>query len=65
MKPLKTLKDLNTECLGDEENEELWIDVKQLKAEAIKWVNLSHFDGMEDGWEAFEKFFNITSEDLK
>ena len=62
MTKLKTLKDMGEdECgFGNEH-----IDRNELKAEAIKWVNV-HRDKMwnwtEDTWRSF---FNITEEDLK
>ena len=55
---LKTLKDFDD--LGD-----IILNIKNLKAEAVKWVHV-HRDGRwnwtEDTWR---DFFNITEEDLK
>jgi len=66
---LKTIEDLNEEfrknnipqrMSGDEFND-YWEE--QLRAEAIKWRK--HINPHTDVLEFIEKFFNITSEDLK
>jgi len=73
MKQLKTLKDFyNVDWDGEAGKNayyENWIRIKDLKAEAIKWVKAhgSEESGFASicnlgGWK---HFFNITEEDLK
>ncbi len=57
-KELKTLKDLEYKTGSSNQPN---IVSHELKAEAIKWVK----EDFGDGWSAFRKFHNITSEDLK
>ena len=58
---LKTLKDLTV--FGNFTVES--IDVKELKAEAIKWRKLRREQSMNIAEEDWDAFFNITEEDLK
>ena len=52
---LKTLKDI----YGNKANGQ--ISLKELKAEAVKWIKrMSNYEAL-----AWKKFFNITEEDLK
>jgi len=65
-KELKTLKDLKHKYRmldGDFE----WIMVKELKAEAAKWVKEYRSDKFNKNAQAnvLIKFFNLTEEDLK
>ena len=63
-KEFKTLKDLDCEC--NEKNCQ-FVDVDELKAEAIKWVKeegiCKDCDGVCE--HDFLEFHNITEEDLK
>ena len=57
---LKTLKDI----YGNKANGQ--ISVKELKAEAVKWVKmLKEHNGEIFAFASFKDFFNITEEDLK
>ena len=69
---LKTLKDLNKEgCI----NCIFSVNIEELKAEAIKWVQafkkkeIYSYNDIEDGEldiiDFIQDFFNITEEDLK
>lgn len=63
MNELKTLKDLDCECLDDGCQ---FVDVDDLKQEAIKTVNW--YDGYKDkvDWrKVFMKSYDLTEEDLK
>ena len=70
MTRLKTLKDIDRDCYGYSEHQEM---IDDLKAEAIKWIkekyNLKYTTGVgfhaDMGWLEFREFFNITEGDLK
>jgi len=59
MKELKTLKDI----YGNKANGQ--VSLKELKAEAIKWVKKYERAGWLRSAEDFKRFFNLTEEDLK
>jgi len=67
---LKTLKDLHKihSAVGYEEEGSDWVNLKGLKAEAIKWVKRwqkNSWTQNPESAEAFMDFFNISEEDLK
>jgi len=71
---LKTLNDLTMDIdvrglyyAGKTDGTGQFIETKELKAEAIKWVKSfdKQFASMGNGREVFKHFFNITEEDLK
>jgi len=62
MNKLKTLKDLKHYLNYDMEQ----IEIKELKAEAVKWVKYIKENGGKVTDENFMmKFFNLSKEDLK
>ena len=56
MTELKTLKDLYS-------YDGKFIEVSELKAEAVKWIKQKDFHIYDKEW--IKHFFNITDEDLK
>ncbi len=76
MTELKTLKDLKFNIKEKDKNMKELIELiqnylhEEIKIEAIKWVKMYRErddDGLGDYWItlAFQKFFNLTDEDLK
>jgi hypothetical protein len=72
MAELKTLKDIAEDI--EEEfgffsmNEATIKSFQTIKQEAIKWVKNAIIEtrgNLEDGWDQFMEFFNLTEEDLK
>jgi len=66
MTEFKTLKDLGREYVSATGREPLErVDVKDLKAEAVKWVKFYDREAEPARANAIMDFFNITEEDLK
>jgi len=68
MVELKTLKDMNHKKIfveediinGKSQNQDVFISMNLLKAEAVKWIKrMSNYEAL-----AWKKFFNITEEEL-